>query len=108
MTTITMVAMTMMMAMMMMMTAGFLIAVSFCILSPPRQNIAQGSDAEDNVWAVINYDDDDGDDDDDDDDDGVQNKSQQTKSQMMRWDFVRPIIIIYPSSFMPIFPNFLS
>ena len=39
--------------------AGFLIAVSFCIFSS-RQNIAQGSDAEDNVWAVINYDDDDG------------------------------------------------
>ena len=40
-------------------------------LYPPpqrRQNIAQGSDAEDNVWAVINDDEDDGDRDDDDND----------------------------------------
>ena len=45
------------------MIAGSLIAVSFCI--PPsqrRQNIARGSDAEDNVWAVINDVDDDYDD----------------------------------------------
>ena len=59
--TMTMMTMTMMMVMVMMMPimrrmvmmVGFLIAVSFCF-PQHRQNIAQGSDAEDKVWAVIN------------------------------------------------------
>ena len=53
-----MTMMTMMMMMMpmmrrMVMMVGFLIAVSFCF-PQHRQNIAQGSDAEDKVWAVMN------------------------------------------------------
>ena len=58
-----------------------------------------GKDDDDDDDGRDDYDDkDDDDDENNDDDNGVQNKSQRTKpqrtkSQMMRWDFVRLIII---------------